>query len=374
MCTLSFMRSQKRLPSSSLLFSTLAFLAASSVGGPAFAQRGPSRSSTQFTLHREEAGGAESNAARQKARAGDCAGALPAFDAAIRVTIEPTLRRDRGLCHEKLNDPFPAIDDYRAYLVARPDAPDADQIRERLIRLEEQVGVGGRLNNQPRSTDDGSGDGFSASVSANGSGVKTASSKSRKSRGLPTSKNYDAVAAQERLEESADESPLRYGEGFVLGPYLQLPRWYSAYKGSQSLFFAVGLSLRYAWSETWTFVGDIGYAGLLDRGVSVNVAGASAPGGVQTFVGFEGRIPLDTYSTNQIYLGLGPGYEYLSAGGNGAHFVLARARVGYRHVFGSNIGLEIGADGGGGGIFADGGGGSIGTGLVAANVAFVVGF
>ena len=62
-------------------------------------------------------------AARARARAGDCAGALPAFDAAIRVTIEPTLRRDRGLCHEKLGDPFPAIEDYRAYLVARADAP-----------------------------------------------------------------------------------------------------------------------------------------------------------------------------------------------------------------------------------------------------------
>ncbi|MBS2020488.1 MAG: tetratricopeptide repeat protein [Deltaproteobacteria bacterium] len=367
------MRSQKRLLlSSSFLFTVLA-------AGPALAQRtapaAPSRSSTQFTLHREEAGGPESTAARQKARGGDCAGALPQFDAAIRVTIEPTLRRDRGLCHEKLGDPFPAIDDYRAYLVARPDAPDADQIRERLIRLEESVGVGGRLNDQPRSTDEGSSnEGVSASISANGSGVKTStSSKSRKSRGLPSNRSYDAVAAQERLEEAADESPLRYGEGFILGPYLQLPRWFSAYKGSQSLFFAVGLSLRYAWSETWTFVGDIGYAGLLDRGVAVNVAGVGAPGGVQTFVGFEGRIPLDTYSSNQLYLGIGPGYEYLTAGGSGGHFLLARARFGYRHVFGSSIALDIGADGGGGGIFGSSGG-SAGTGVVAANVAFVVGF
>src|SRR5262249_19802363 len=87
---------------------------------------GPSRSSTQFTLRREEAGGADGQVARQRARGGDCASALPSFDAAIRVTIEPTLRRDRGLCHEKLNHPFPAIDDYRAYLIARPEAPDAD--------------------------------------------------------------------------------------------------------------------------------------------------------------------------------------------------------------------------------------------------------
>lgn len=371
------MRSQKRLLLSSSFVLTLLATA------PAFAQRaapaaGPSRSSAQFTLHRDEAGGAESNAARQKARAGDCAGALPQFDAAIRVTIEPTLRRDRGLCHEKLNDPFPAIDDYRAYLVARPDAPDADQIRERLIRLEESVGVGGRLTDQPRDTNDGggSGEGVSGSVSIGGGGVKTGSSKTGRARGrgsVSGSRSYDAIAAQERLEESADESPLRFGEGFVLGPYIQLPRWFSAFRGSSSLFFSVGLSLRYAWSETWTFVGDIGYSGLLDRGIT-NVGSGSAPGGLQTFVGFEGRIPLDTYSTNQIYMGIGPGYEYLGGGGGNLHFLLGRARIGYRHVFGSNVGLEIGADGGGGAIFAGGGAGSQGTALVAANVAFVVGF
>lgn len=372
MCTLSIMRSQKRLLLSSSFVVTL--LAA----GPALAQRAaptsPSRSSAQFTLHRDEAGGAESNAARQKARAGDCAGALPQFDAAIRVTIEPTLRRDRGLCHEKLNDPYPAIDDYRAYLVARPDAPDADQIRERLIRLEESVGVGGRLSDQPRGDDNG-GEGVSASVSAGSGGVKTSSSSKGRARtrgGPVTNKSYDAIAAQERIEEAADESPLRFGEGFVLGPYIQIPRWFSAFKGNSSLFFSVGLSLRYAWSETWTFVGDIGYAGLLDRGIT-NVGAGSAPGGVQTFIGFEGRIPLDTYSTNQIYMGIGPGYEYLGGGGGNLHFLLGRARVGWRHVFGANVALEVGADGGGGAVFAAAGG-NTGTGLVAANVAFVVGF
>ncbi|MDF2695961.1 MAG: hypothetical protein K0S65_4344, partial [Labilithrix sp.] len=110
---------------------------------PKGAPPGPSRSSTQFTLRREEAGGAEAQAARGRARAGDCAGALPSFDAAIRSTEDPTIHRDRGLCHENLGHPFPAIDDYRIYLTARPEAPDADQIRQRLAALEEQTGTGG---------------------------------------------------------------------------------------------------------------------------------------------------------------------------------------------------------------------------------------
>ncbi|HVJ93924.1 MAG TPA: hypothetical protein VM580_29245, partial [Labilithrix sp.] len=76
----------------------------------------PARSSSQFTLRREEAGGAAAQTARARARAGDCAAALPLFDAAIRSTIEPTLRRDRGLCHQNLGNAFPAMDDYRAYL------------------------------------------------------------------------------------------------------------------------------------------------------------------------------------------------------------------------------------------------------------------
>src|SRR5437763_11037792 len=78
------------------------------IGGAASAQtaqpKGPAQSSSQFTLRREEAGGSEGTVARSRARTGDCAGALPAFDAAIQHTIEPTLRRDRGLCHEKLGD------------------------------------------------------------------------------------------------------------------------------------------------------------------------------------------------------------------------------------------------------------------------------
>jgi hypothetical protein len=36
----------------------------------------------------------------------------------------PTLRRDRGPRHERLGHPYPARDDYRAYLTAEPNAPE----------------------------------------------------------------------------------------------------------------------------------------------------------------------------------------------------------------------------------------------------------
>ena len=59
-------------------------------------------------------------AGRTRMKNGDCAGAIEVFDAALRSSIDSTLHRDRGLCHEKLGHAYPAIDDYRAYLTARP--------------------------------------------------------------------------------------------------------------------------------------------------------------------------------------------------------------------------------------------------------------
>src|ERR1700733_5688511 len=77
--------------------------------------------------------------ARARMRNGDCEGALEAFDSAVEVSIDGSLRRDRGLCHERLGDAYPAIDDYRYYLTTDPDAADADGIRERLARLEQST-------------------------------------------------------------------------------------------------------------------------------------------------------------------------------------------------------------------------------------------
>jgi regulator of sirC expression with transglutaminase-like and TPR domain len=48
-------------------------------------------------------------------------------------------RRDRGLAHAYLNHPQDALDDLRAYLEARPHAPDAEQLRQRIPQLEQDA-------------------------------------------------------------------------------------------------------------------------------------------------------------------------------------------------------------------------------------------
>jgi hypothetical protein len=97
----------------------------------------------QFYLNKDSTPAvAAANNARARARSGDCKGALDAFDTAIMYWQDPTLRRDRGLCHEQLGNPYPAIQDYRAYLTGAPQAPDYDQIRDRLNRLEGSYGQG----------------------------------------------------------------------------------------------------------------------------------------------------------------------------------------------------------------------------------------
>jgi len=367
------MRTRKVLLASTYLAAALAAPPALAQGKPA-PPSGPSRSSAQFTLRREEAGGGDANVARQRARAGDCAGALPAFDAAVRVTIEPTLRRDRGLCHEQLGHPFPAIADYREYLTARPDAPDADQVRDRLARLEEQVGIGGPSSQQVRDRDNDSGYAASASFSA-GSGGASASSSSSSRRGSATlgprageqERSYDYYAARERAAEAAEESPLRHGTGWVLGPFLYMPRYVSG-AGQADLFFGTGLTVRYSFTSRWTFVSELGYAGVLERGASA--------GGILTFAGFEGRVPLDGFASNQLYLGFGAGYERLSSGESDValNFILGRGRFGYRHVFGPSVAIELGVDGGPALVVPSGGGDSEVRAVIGGAFAFVVGF
>lgn len=339
---------------------------------------GAARSSTQFALRREEAGGPDGVAARARARAGDCAGALPAFDAAIRVTIEPTLRRDRGLCHEKLGDPFPAIEDYRAYLVARADAPDADQIRDRLARLEEQAGVGGPSAQAVKERDNPSG--FKAS-SQFALGTNTASSSSSSSKDMKPlgpkngeqERSFDYYAGQEKIADAAEGSPLRYGSGFILGPFVSVPRYFvgdSQIGVKSELSYAVGAALRYSFSNALTFISELGYAGI---GQSGSLTAFSGP---TVFAGLELRIPISPYASDQLLLGIGPGVEhYTLSGSDGALNVFTgRGRFGYRHVFGSSVGLEITADGGPAYFKSSTGGAGKLVGLIGASYAVVIAF
>lgn len=341
------------------------------------------RSSSQFTLRREEAGGPNAQLARQRMRAGDCAGAIAAFDEAIRVTIEPTLRRDRGLCHEKLDEPYPAIDDYRAYLMARPDAPDADQIRDRLGRLEAQVGVGGP-SNEKHDEDDKSlqawGD-TNISLNESSSGESTSSKKKKKKneqaevlgpKAGEQEHSYDYYRKQEDAAEAAASAALREGEGFILGAYLMMPRYFFNKNGASDLAYAVGLSLRYATGPTVTLIADLGYGGIGDVGTN------GALGGPTVFLGAEARLPFTKYASDQIVLGGGLDYERLVVSGSklGSNLWGIRLRGGYRHVFGPQFALEALVDGGYGTLVIDDGpeGSSQGMGMLGGYFGALVGF
>jgi hypothetical protein len=325
------------------------------------APHGPSRSSSQFTLRREEAGGADASVARSRARAGDCQGALTGFDAAIDRTIEPTLRRDRGLCHEKLGHPFPAIDDYRAYLTARPDAPDSDQIRQRLAALEEQQGVGGPSSQSVKDKDDGGGGSASGeanaggghaeasgSVSIGGSGSSSSSSKGSKSRaksdedGSASGKGFDYYAAQEKKADDADNSALRYGEGFILGAFLHFPRYFVGDGANSDAGYGVGGTLRYAFGGALSLTSEFGFAGVGTGGAN------SSANGPLLAVGAELKIPVTRYASDQILLKGGLGYERYTVSGTriSSSVLLGRFAVGFRHVFGPSLAFDLLFDGG----------------------------
>jgi len=366
-----------RLARAGLLLSSCVVGALMAVAPDASAQQkgsppaGPARSSTQFTLRREEAGGTDVQIARARARAGDCAGALPAFDAAIEKTIEPSLRRDRGLCHENLGHPFPAIEDYRAYLHAAPEAADFDQISERLAALEEQTGTGGGSGARSQKDGDAKASG-SASFSIGSGGASSsagASAAADPSQPTEPGQSYDYQTAQEKLADAAEASPLRYGTGVVLGPFVHMPRVFVGERARDQLGYGVGLALRYATTRTVSVISEIGYAGIGTSGA------ASAQSGPLLLAGIELRLPVSRYASDHILLRGGLGYERHVVSGTRAvnDNVLGRFGIGYRHVFGPSIGLEFVADGGPAYVMPEGGDNRLNF-LLGGSVAFLVGF
>lgn len=333
---------------------------------------GPARSSSQFTLRREEAGGPDAQIARSRARAGDCAGALSAFDAAVRVTIDPTLRRDRGLCHDKLNHPFPAIDDYRAYLTARPDAPDSEQIRHRLAELEEQTGVGGPSAESIKESDDGGGDGFEASgsVSVGSGGAKAEGKSSGRTKVSASGKSYDDLAAEEKKADLADESPLRNGEGIIIGAFLHLPRYFIGEGTTSDMGYGVGGLLRWSTGPMVSLVSEFGYAGVGTQGANTSSGGPLLMGGVEL------RLPITRFAADQVLLKGGAGYERYTTSGTrlSSNILLGRFAVGFRHVFGPSLGFEILFDGGPAYVLPENGLDGRLIGLVAASAALTVAF
>jgi hypothetical protein len=338
---------------------------------------GADRSNSQFTLRREGPGGPDADLARARAQAGDCAGALPLFDNAINRTIEPTLRRDRGLCHEKLGHPFPAIDDYRSYLHARPEAADSDAIRQRLAALEgqstESRGATGEDNNPELA---GGNARASGSVSLGTGGASASGSASTESHAIigprpgEKAQDFDYYVEQEKLNDVAAHSALRNGTGLVLGPFIQMPRFFFG-KGARSgaLAWAFGATVRYSTGPHLTLMGELGYGGIGTEGEATSQAG------VTVFGGLELRIPISRWASDHLLLRGGAGYERKVV--SGTRFIndlgLARFAFGYRHVFGPSIGLEALADGGPVLIVPESGDTRI-NGVVGLSVALVVGF
>lgn len=268
--------------------------------------------SKETYLHKEQLGvGAMADSARARARAGDCEGALYGFDAALRVTTDPVLRRDRGICHDKLHHPFPAVDDFRAYLTAMPDAPDADRVRARLAELEEEIETG-----------------------------KPAS------RGVGESDRAKKVEPRHHPDED-ESSSLRRGFGFAFAPFVGLRGYLKQPYDLPATDFSenVGLSVRHSVGRFSTMLLDAAYQhfNTTDRdGLKLS--------GVSLLLGYEARIRTSVqHADNWFLLGGGLGYDHISAtpgtitgplDGTLAGF-FPRARIGYRQLFGARAGLEI---------------------------------
>ncbi len=302
--------------------------------GSALAQGTPPRRGPppQLNLSATDAAASSAVAARAKMRGGDCAGAVPLFDAAVRVTIEPSLRRDRGFCHDKLQNPAPAIEDYRAYLYARPEAPDAREIEERIQVLQALV-------ERRRAPDDEGRGGASASVSVGGGsmGVEASSSSSSRAREADRSPSYDDFAEHVRRRDEAESSGVRSGAGAIFGLYLGV-RAFPNKVPTSAVGYTVGVTPRYSFNSYFSLVSELGFAGY-------GTKARQALGGFAAFLGAEFRIKLDPYASNALLVGVGPGFERYSSldrtsdlAMNTAHI---RGKVGYRHVFGSQVGLDF---------------------------------
>jgi tetratricopeptide (TPR) repeat protein len=292
------------------------------------------------------------DAARAKAAAGDCKTALDLFDEALRRSIDPTLYRDRGACHEKLGDVFPAIDDYRTYLSQAPNAPDYDKYRQRLddlIKSSSQdlapsLGRGGDFESEMRGgVTDGStpaGKQKSNDEKEKDAAKEKDADKEKEKPKANDDRSLTAIEYEESRDKQANKGALRKGKGFVLGAYLY-PRYVANpwnFGFGQGIGARAGYSLN-SWSSLFL---EIGYMAQLSGG------DAERADGFTTMFAWEMRFPFDRWGDNQFVFSVGGGYENLTnnlLGQAYASFV-ARGRAGWRHVFGPAFALDILADGG----------------------------
>jgi tetratricopeptide (TPR) repeat protein len=69
----------------------------------------------------------------------DYRAALAEFALARRVNAAPALDYNIGRCHDRLEEAGPAVEAYRRYLAAQPDAADAAEVRARVAVLERRL-------------------------------------------------------------------------------------------------------------------------------------------------------------------------------------------------------------------------------------------
>jgi hypothetical protein len=319
-------------------------------GQAATAPEGPARKYKlqPLNLRHEQLGTAAfGEVGRKRMANGDWAGALDAFDAALRTATDPALRRDRGLCHEHLGHPYPAIDDYRAYLTAVPTAPDVEDIHERLVKLEQET-----LGYSSASTD------FPGDVEGGASQTAAAARKS----GAPAPKGAgpEALDYLEREDDPLDTS-LKRGKGWSFGPFFSEHKWGvspggiaippysgSSFGDSGTWSESVGLEVRCAVSRSGAFIFEAGYEHFNSTAIDLAIVS-----GLTSLVGYEWHFPLDPDYANQLVVAPGIGYEHLAvqpgdpqAPSASVGAFVPRLRLGWRHLVAPSAGIDITLDGG----------------------------
>ncbi len=305
----------------------------------------PQAQSGGITVHRDPA--VEPIAlARIRLAKGDFVGALEAFDIALRTSIDVTARRDRGVCHERLGHPFPAIDDYRAYLTALPDAPDSEEVRTRLNQLEVANGFGG--------TGTGGSTGGAEQTARHEDPFAVDPAKPAGTNEMaspaaaPRTGDYDQeVATSERWDE-AESSPLRRGSGLSFGAF---GRGYASTQAGLT-GYGVGATIRGSIGKWNTIYGEVGYVKYVASAGGVSLGF----GGPALGLGYEFRIRLDELATHAIILAVALSYERitlptqtiggLTLGGISGNVLDPRAKLGYRFVLGPGFGIEAAAEAG----------------------------
>jgi hypothetical protein len=308
-------------------------------GGVAGAQtKPPVKYKPQPLLLQKEQLGTERlvNVGRTRMRSGDCAGALEAFDEVLRTAVAPSANRDRGLCHEQLGHSFPAIDDYRAYLTAEPDAPDADGIRQRLVALEEQA-TGHSSASSSDVPDDATA--VAAGASVDGSGAPAILGKAAR---------RDKMDSLDRDDDREQRSSLRRGKGWGFAPFFAEHKWFSSessFGDSSTWSECVGMQFRYSFGTSALML-EAGY----EHYNTTNIDAATLSG-LTSLVAFEFRVPLDQDYDNQLLLAPGVGYQHRVVVPTDPQFqstsagaFVPRVRLGYRRMLDAAVALDVALD------------------------------